>query len=209
MIRVLIADSHALMRAGLRQLFSVDSGIEVGAEAADGGTVLELLGTGDFDLVLLDLNLPGFEGVELIRRVKTRSPRLPILVLSMRAEPYTVHQALRAGALGYVTKAAEPDALLDAVRKVAAGHRHLEPALAERVIFHMDADNQVLHERLSAREMQVLRMWAKGMSIRQIAVELSVSSNTISTHKARLKAKLKLATNGELLRYVLDHGLSD
>jgi DNA-binding NarL/FixJ family response regulator len=210
MIRILIADDHALMRGGLRQLFSLAKDMEVRGEAADAGTTLEALRSGEFDLVLLDLSMPGSDGVDLIAKIKARWPRLPILVLTMRTEPYTVRRALKAGVLGYVTKDVEPDVLLDAVRKVAHGSRFLQASLAEKVVFTMEDDNQPpLHERLSARELQVLRMWSKGMSIGRIATELSVSSNTISTHKARVMAKLKMASNAELLRYVLDHGLGD
>ena len=207
MINVLIADDHAVVRGGLKQIIATTTDIVVAAEATQGSEVLERLRTGRFDLVLLDMTMPGISGVDLIRRVRAEQPSLPILVLSIHNEAQVVSRALRAGATGYVTKDSDPDVLLSAIRKLAGGGRFIDPKLVDAMVFETHSGDAPPHEVLSDREFQVLRMLAAGNSINEIAESCSLSAKTISTHKMRLMQKLGLNNNAELIRYAIRHGL--
>lgn len=208
MIRVLIADDHAIVRAGLKQVLAGADGIEVAGEAADGNEVLEHARRGGWDVLVLDMNMPGPSGVDLIKRVKAHRPEARILVLSMHAEDQFALRTLRAGAAGYLTKGSAPEVIVSAIRRVAAGGRHISRALAETLAFELDPyRDRAPHESLSERETQVLRLIASGKSIADIAETLCLSANTISTHKHRLMRKLGVANNAELLRYALQAGL--
>ncbi|MEW6704458.1 MAG: response regulator transcription factor [Pseudomonadota bacterium] len=206
--RVLIADDHAIVRGGLRRILATADDLAVVGEAASGAEALSLLAAGQADLLLLDLAMPGMNGVDLIRRVLQERPGLPILVLSMHNESQIVTSALRAGAAGYVTKDSDPEVLLAAVRKVASGGRYIDPSLVDSVVFHGANRETGPHEQLSARELQVLERIVAGLSLGSIADELRLSPKTVSTHKMRLMHKLGVATNAELLKYALRHGLT-
>ncbi|MBL1375782.1 response regulator [Zobellella iuensis] len=198
---MLIADDHTLVRESLKRLFSGTRDIVVAGEASSGDRVLELLRPGGFDLLLLDVSMPGLSGEELMRRVHRRLPELPILVLSMYDEPRVVRRKLKAGAAGYLTKDSEPEVLLAAVRKVAAGGRFIGQALAERIAFEAQSELvSLLFERLSRRERQVLRLLVEGHSLRDIAARLVISHKTVSSHKARLMQKLEVDSDAELIR---------
>lgn len=200
MIQLLIADDHALVRESLKRLFSATPDIVVAGEASSGDRVLELLRPGGFDLLLLDVSMPGLSGEELMRRVHRRLPELPILVLSMYDDPRVVRRKLKAGAAGYLTKDSEPEVLLAAVRKVAAGGRFIGQALAERIAFEEPPEPAALQlERLSRRERQVLRLLVEGHSLRDIAARLTISHKTVSSHKARLMQKLEVDSDAELI----------
>lgn len=207
MINVLIADDHAVVRGGLKQIIATTADIAVAAEAAQGAEVLESLRTGRFDLVLLDMTMPGVSGVDLIRRVRAEYASQPILVLSMHNEAQVVSRALRAGAMGYMTKDSDPDVLLSAIRKLAGGGRFIDPKLADAMVFETHSGDAPPHEVLSDREFQVLQMLAAGKSINDIAESCSLSAKTISTHKMRLMQKLGLNNNSELIRYAMRYGL--
>lgn len=208
MIRVLMADDHALVREGLKQLFSLGGEVLIAAEATAGDQVLALLGEARFDLVLLDLTMPGVSGVDLITRICTLDTAPPILVLSMHNEVQMARRALAAGAAGYLTKDSRPDVLIDAIHKVAAGVRYIDPELAQRMVLEAEVtDQRPPHELLSNREFQVLQLLANGMSINDIAQQLSISNKTVSTHKARLMQKMLLDSNAGLVRYAIAHGL--
>lgn len=207
MINVLIADDHAVVRGGLKQIIATKADIAVAAEAAQGAEVLESLRTGRFDLVLLDMTMPGVSGVDLIRRVRAEYASQPILVLSMHNEAQVVSRALRAGAMGYMTKDSDPDVLLSAIRKLAGGGRFIDPKLADAMVFETHSGDAPPHEVLSDREFQVLQMLAAGKSINDIAESCSLSAKTISTHKMRLMQKLGLNNNSELIRYAMRYGL--
>ncbi|AXE95100.1 response regulator [Paraburkholderia sp. 22099] len=207
MIHILIADDHAIVRGGLKQIIATTTDIVVAAEAAQGSEVLERLRTGQFDLMLLDMTMPGISGVDLIRRVRAEEPRLPVLVLSIHNEAQVVSRALRAGATGYVTKDSDPEVLLTAIRKLAAGGRFIDPKLVDAMVFETHSGDAPPHEILSDREFQVLRMLSAGQSINDIAESCSLSAKTISTHKMRLMQKLGLTNNAELIRYAIRHGL--
>lgn len=210
MIRVLIADDHTIVREGLKQVLAGVEGIAVAGEAADGHEVLEQVRKGGWDVLVLDMNMPGPSGVDLIKRIKVHKPEAKVLVLSMHGEDQFALRTLRAGASGYLTKGSTPDVIASAIRRIAAGGRHISPELAETLAFDLDPfRDKPPHELLSEREAQVLRMLASGKSIAEIAAQLCLSANTISTHKHRLMRKLGVSNNTELLRYALQAGLAE
>ena len=207
MIRIIIADDHAIVRGGLKQIFALTSDIVVVSEAAQSSEVLEQWRQIPCDLLLLDLTMPGVAGVDLICRLHDEKPDLPILVLSMHNEGQIVARTLRAGAAGYVTKDSEPEILLAAVRKVAAGGKYIDPALVESMIFNAGSNNDLPHDSLSERELQVLKMVAAGGPLGEIAELLHLSPKTVSMHKMRLMQKLGIDNNADLVRYATRHGL--
>lgn len=208
MIRLLIADDHAIMRSGLKQIFTLASDFSVAGEASTADDLLPLLQQHTFDLLLLDLNMPGISGVDLIQRVRKHRPDLPILVLTMHNEPQVVARALKAGANGYITKDCEPELLLAAIRKVAAGGQFIAPDLAEKMIFAAtSATSAPPHTQLSDREMEVFTLLSHGRSVGEIAAQLAISSKTVSTHKVRLFEKLDISGMADLMRYAMQHRL--
>ncbi len=208
MIRLFIADDHAIMRSGLKQIFALTPDVCVVGEAENGQQVLEVLRDITFDLLLLDLNMPGIGGAELLGRIRVHHPMLPILVLSMHNEPQIASRVLKAGANGFITKDCEPDTLLQAVRKVAAHGKYISPELAEKMVFDVASDALLPpHNQLSNREWEVLRLLAAGHGVNDIASMLAISNKTVSTHKMRLMEKLNLANLADLIRYALAHGI--
>lgn len=209
MTNILIADDHAIVRRGLRQIVATSADITVSAEAADGAEVLDKLRRNPIDLLLLDMNMPGISGLDLIGRVRIEWPALGILVLSMHNEAQVASRALKAGASGYITKDSDPDILMTAIRKVAQGGRFIDPSLVDAIVFRAhNAGDEPPHEILSNREYQVLQRLAAGESINDIARTLSLSAKTISTHKVRLMRKLGLDTNIDLARYAIKHSVA-
>lgn len=208
MINILIADDHAIVRGGLKQIIATTADIAITAEAAQGSEVIEKVRNCRVDLLVLDMTMPGISGVDLIRRVRAEQPALPILVLSIHNEAQVVSRALRAGATGYVTKDSDPEVLLAAIRKLAAGGRFIDPKLVDAIIFEAHSGDAPPHETLTDREFQVLQMLTSGKSINDIAETLALSAKTISTHKMRLMQKLGLGNNAELIRYAIRHGLA-
>jgi DNA-binding NarL/FixJ family response regulator len=209
MIRVVIGDDHTLMREGLKQLLQAE-GLEVVAEACDGNEVIERVRSTDFDVLLLDLSMPGKSGLELIKWVREMRPKLRILVLSMHSERQYAIRAIRAGASGYLTKESAPSQLVAAIQKVAAGGAFVSPAVAEMLALEgFRAGDGPAHASLSDREYQVFRLLVAGLSVTDIAERLNLSSKTISTHKARLMEKMAIGSSAELVRYAITHGLVD
>ena len=207
MIRILVADDHALVRGGIRQIVATTADLEVAGEATRGPEVLDKVRGGDYQLLLLDMTMPGISGIDLIRHLKAARPELPILVLSMHNEGQVVLRALHAGAAGYVTKDSEPEILLAAIRKVAGGGRFIDPTLVDVVVFASGGADAPPHELLSDREFEVLQLLAGGRSLNEIAATLNISAKTISTHKMRLMQKLGLNNNADLVRYAVRHEL--
>ncbi|KQR78380.1 LuxR family transcriptional regulator [Burkholderia sp. Leaf177] len=207
MISIFIADDHAIVRSGLKQIVATTTDIQVVGEAAHGADVVDKLRACQVDLLMLDMTMPGISGMDLIRRVRAEQPALPILVLSIHNEGQVVSRALRAGATGYVTKDSDLEVLLAAIRKLAAGGRFIDPKLVDAIVFDAPSNDGPPHEILSDREFQVLQMLAAGSSINDIADALSLSAKTISTHKMRLMQKLGLNNNSEMIRYAVRHGL--
>lgn len=208
MIRVLLADDHALMREGLKQLFEYAEDIEVGGEAANGEEVLALLQQNNYDLLLLDVTMPGLHGAELIARIRQRPDCPPILMLSMHCETQIAKRNLKAGAAGYITKDSAPHDLMDAMRRVAAGGRYLSPKLAERMAFETgDAVTNLPHALLTERELHILCLLVSGCKASKVAEELGISVKTVSAHKAHIKNKMSIDNDAMLMRYAVENGL--
>ncbi|WP_248799863.1 response regulator [Pseudomonas sp. MWU13-2105] len=208
MIRLMVADDHRIMREGLKQLFALVKDFCVVAEAENGAQVLDLLRHTEIDILLLDMTMPGSSGEDLIGRIHAHYPKLPILILSMHNEAHIAQRALRAGASGYMTKDHDPETLLAAIRKVGGGGRYLDPELAEQIALQSSGlSPESPSQALSAREFQILRMLAQGLSVNQIAEQLVISNKTVSTHKTRLMEKMCFTTSTDLVRYALSQGL--
>lgn len=210
MIRILIADDHAIVRQGLKQILAGAPDMCVEGEAANGYEALEAVRRGGWDIVLLDITMPGLSGLDLIKRIKLEMPSQKVLVLSMHAEDQFAVRALKAGAAGYLTKDSAPDRLIAAIRKAAAGGRYVSTQLAERLAAELDpyADRPAV-ESLSDREHQVLRLLASGKGLTEIAHELSLSVKTVSTHKTRIMQKLGVRNNAGLFQYAAKEGLAE
>jgi len=204
MIRVLIADDHKIVRDGLKRILSSASDMEIAAEAANGDEALARVKADDFDVALIDMSMPGLAGMDLIKRLKIEKPKLRILVLSMHGEHQYAARALKAGAAGYLNKDSASEALLGAIRKVAAGGVHISEAAAASLL---QAGDKAPHEALSDREFQVLRLLVEGLGPTDIAERLHLSVKTVSTHKTRILEKLNLGSTAELVRYALEQKL--
>lgn len=205
MIRIAIVDDHALMRAGVKQIIASTDEMIVVAEATQGAEAMELVRNTPCDVLVLDMFVPGSGGAELIGRIHAERPSLPILVLSMNNESEFVSRALKAGAAGYVTKYSEPEVLLAALRKLAAGENFIDPAMVNQLVFEPLRAQDQPHQSLSNREYHVLQMFAQGKNATQMAKALQLSTKTISTHKTNIKDKLGLRTDVDLLRYAIEH----
>ena len=196
------------MREGLKQLLANEADFVVVAEAADGHEVLKLVRASDFDVVLLDMSMPGKSGIELIKQLKTEKPRLRLLVLSMHQENQYAVRAIKAGASGYLTKDSAPTQLVSAIRKVAAGGAFITADVAEQLaLAAMPNVAGLPHTALSDREYEVFQLLVSGVSVSDIADRLNVSVKTVSTHKARLMEKMGIGNQAELIRYALRHRL--
>ena len=210
MIRVLIVDDHAIVRRGLRQIVAETGDIVVNGEAETGSQAIKTARQEDFDVMLLDISLPDKNGIEVLKQIKKEQPKLAVLMLSMHGEREFAVRALKAGASGYLTKQSAPAQLVTAIRHVAAGKKYVSPALAEELANAMGVDiEKPLHETLSDREFQTLRLIASGKTLSGISAELCLSPKTISVYRSRLLEKLKLLNNSELTRYAIKNRLVD
>jgi DNA-binding NarL/FixJ family response regulator len=210
MIRVVIADDHTLVREGLKQLLRAAGGIDVIGEARDGHDVLKIVRESDFDVLLLDMSMPGKSGMELIKQVKSEKPRMRILVLSMHQEHQYAVRAIKSGASGYLTKDSASTQLVSAIEKVAGGGAFISAEVAEQLALGAMPQSEGLpHTALSDREYQVFRMLVSGQAVTAIADELNLSVKTVSTHKARLMEKMGIDNQAELVRYAIRHRLVD
>ncbi|MBK7422270.1 MAG: response regulator transcription factor [Propionivibrio sp.] len=209
MIRILIADDHTLMRDGLKQILATAGDMVVAGEASDGFQTIDQVRGGDWDLLLLDMSMPGRSGVELIKQIKAEKPRLPILVLSMHKESEYAVRSIRAAPPGICARTVHPRQLLNAIREVAAGGRFIIPDLASDLAFSLiQRDDQPLHAALSDREYMILRKLTAGRGISEIA-QLNLSAKTVSTYKARVLQKMEMSSVADLIRYGLKHDLLD
>lgn len=207
-IRLMVVDDHVIMREGLKQIFLLDERLVVVAEAGNGTQVMEGLRSEEVDLLLLDMSMPGLCGEDLITRIHLQYPRLPILILTMYSEPQIARRVLKCGALGYITKDNDPETLLAAIHRVARGQRFIDHVLAEQIVFdEYTQAGEVLHERLTAREMQIMLMLARGEGVNHIAEALAISNKTVSTHKSRLMDKMMFTTNADIVKYAISHRL--
>ena len=210
MIRVVIADDHRILREGLKQLLQSAPDLTVVGEAGDGHEVLAQVRGTDFDVLLLDMSMPGKSGMELIRQVKAERPKLRVLVLSMHEEHQYAVRSIRAGASGYLTKESAALELVAPIHKVEGGGEYISPEVAaQQVLASMPRAEGPPHTLLSDREYQVFRRLVAGAAVTQIAGDLNLSVKTVSTHKARLMEKLGVGNQAELIHYALKHRLSD
>jgi DNA-binding NarL/FixJ family response regulator len=208
MIKLLVADDHTIVRKGIEQIIEETSDIRVADQACNGQEVLEKVSKNDYDLVLLDIFMPGRDGLEILKELKSRKPKLGVLMLSMYPEEQYAVRALKSGASGYLTKESAPDELIAAIRKVSSGHKYVSMSLAEKLAFELEAPgDHPLHEKLSDREYRIMCMLASGKRQTEIADELSLSIKTINTYRARLLKKMNMATNAEITRYAIDNKL--
>ena len=210
MIRVLLADDHAMVRAGLREILEGTGDIEIAAEATNGQEALNAVRSGQFDVAVLDLSMPGRSGIELIKLIKEEQPKLRVLILTMHSEEQYAVRALRAGASGYLTKESAADELVAAVRRIASGGAYISPETAQRLVLDSGgARTELPHNALSNREYEVFRMIVAGRSVTEIGAALNLSVKTISTHKSRILEKMGLASQADLVRYAVKHNLLD
>jgi two-component system, NarL family, invasion response regulator UvrY len=207
MLDIIVCDDHPVVRQGLARIIQESFSVARVREADSGQALLDLLREQPSDLVLLDVTMPGRGGIDVLRQVKQERPRLPVLVLSVHPADHYAVRALRAGASGYLTKDLAAGELVDAVRLVTQGQRYLTPAVADRLADALEHSDRLPHEELSDREFQVLGLLGAGRKVRQIADELCLSYNTISTYRSRILTKLGVETDAQLVRYALQHGL--
>jgi two-component system, NarL family, invasion response regulator UvrY len=209
-MRVLIADDHPIFRAGLKEVLAKSAEVELIGEADNGQKALELARKQHWDVVLLDITMPGKDGIETLRELRREQPKLPILVLSAHPEDQLALRLIKSGAAGYLTKDKAPEVLLAAIRKVLTGGQYLSESLTDRAIFEIRSKTKdSFHESLSEREHQVLLGIAAGKTLQQIAKELFLSVTTVSTYRARLCEKMNMKTNSELIRYAMQNKLVD
>ncbi|HEY3539094.1 MAG TPA: response regulator transcription factor RqpR [Trinickia sp.] len=210
-LRIMLADDHAIVRQGVRQLLLNHSVAREVVEADNGAQALMGVDAGEpFDLVLLDISLPDMNGVEVLKRMKRRAPRTPVMMFSMFREDQYAVRSLKAGASGYLSKTVTAAQMIEAIRQVAAGRKYVSPALAEALAEYVSFDgDQLPHEKLSDREYQTLCMLASGKRLTDIAHTLSLSVKTVSVYRTRLLEKMKLRNNAELTYYVMSNRLVD
>lgn len=208
MIKILIADDHAIVRKGLKQILSETSDLLVADETGDGREVMNKVYKNNYDVVLLDIAMPGRSGLEVLAEIKKNKTDLPVLILSMHPEEQYAVRALRTGAAGYLTKESAPEELIKAIRKVAGGGKYVSASLAETLASAIKMDDEKLrHETLSNREFQVLCMVGSGKTVKQISEELSLSVKTISTYRCRILNKMNMKNNAELTYYAIQNRL--
>jgi len=206
-MKILLADDHAVVRHGLRQILTDAFKRATYGEARNAQEALDLVWKQEWDVVVLDITMPGRSGLEVLREIKQSKPRLPVLVLSMHPENQFAVRVLKCGAAGYMTKESAPEELVGAVKKVLAGGRYVSNALAENLAASLSANQKAPQEKLSDREFQVLRLIASGKMVTDIARELSLSVKTISTYRSRILDKMGMKNNAELMHYAIQNRL--
>jgi two-component system invasion response regulator UvrY len=208
MLKILIADDHAIVRQGLQQIVTETQDMTVAGEASNGQELLNKINEGDYDVVVLDITMPHRNGMDVLREIRTKWPRLPVLMLSIHPEEHYALRALKAGASGYLTKESAPEELVVAIRKVSRSGKYISPSLAEKLAFDLEVGReQAPHEVLSDREYQVLCMIASGKTVMEVAQELTLSEKTISTYRSRILEKMKMKNNAELTYYAIKNQL--
>ena len=208
MVKVFVADDHAIVRQGLKQIVADIDDIEVVGEAGSGRETLDLLSKQDCDVVLLDISMPDKSGLDVLKDLKKLRPRLKVLMLTMHPEEQYAIRALRAGAYGYLTKESAPDELVSAIRKVASGSRYISETLAIKLADQLvTPTEELLHQGLSDREFQIMLMIASGKKANEIADALLLAKTTISTYRHRILRKMKMSSNAEIARYAIENRL--
>ena len=208
-MRILIADDHAIVRKGIKQLLAEEYPSATIAEVGDSESLIAKTSTENWDVVICDLDMPGRSGLDAMQQIKATHPKLPVLIMSIHPEEQYARRLLKAGAAGYLSKDAATEDLAKAVRQVLLGRKYISPAVAQIIADDVaqDRGDKALHESLSNREFEIFKLIASGMSVSEIADKLTLSSPTISTHRARILAKMNMRTNSELTRYALNNKL--
>jgi len=208
MIKILIADDHAIVREGLKQIVAETSDMMVADEASSGHEVLDKVRSNEYTVVVLDISMPGGDGLNILKQIKKEKLKLPVLVLSVHPEEQYAVRVLKAGAAGYLTKESAPGELISAIRRVSSGRKYVSSLLAEKLAFDLQSEGETsLHETLSDREFQVMCMIASGKRVKDIGEELCLSVKTISTYRSRILEKMRMKNSAELTHYALKHGL--
>ncbi|UCH80884.1 MAG: response regulator transcription factor [Nitrospiraceae bacterium] len=208
MIQILIADDHEMFREGIKRICEDNPDLVVAGEASTGNEVLDKVVESDYDLLLLDIAMPGLNGLDTLKQLKTLKPRLRVLVLSMYPEDEYAMRAIKAGAAGYLTKAKASRELMEAIKKISHGGNYINASVAEKLLFDTKSETSVpLHKTLSDREYQILNMIVRGMKVSEIAEDLSLSVKTVSTYKVRILNKMEMKSTAELVKYALEHDL--
>jgi len=207
MIRIIIADDHAVVRKGLKQIFDETLDLVVTGEANSGHELLEKIREYEYDVVILDISMPGKDGLDTLKELKVIHPDLPVLIFTIYPEEQYAVRVLKAGASGYINKESEPEFLIEAIRKVSRGRKYISPYLAELLASNLEGGDSPIHELLSDREYQVMCMIASGKTATDIAKELSLSINTISTYRIRILEKMSMKNNAEITHYALKNRL--
>jgi len=203
-MKILICDDHEIVRVGIRYMLQQLPGVTLIKEAGDGREVLDSLKNGDFDIVVLDISLPGISGLEVLQRIKAKWKRTNVLMLSIYPQEQYAIRALKLGASGYLTKDVASEELLVAVKKIAMGGKYISPSLAENLAFYLDNETNIqCHDILSKRELEIMIELANGKSLQEIGNELFISNKTVSTYRTRIMRKMKLSKNAELTKYCL------
>jgi len=208
MLKILIADDHPVVRRGLKQIIAEAADMAVTDEATNGWEVLSKVGAGNYDVVVLDITMPGKDGMDVLAQLKYEKPGLPVLMLSMHPEEQFALRALRAGASGYLTKESAQDELVAAIRKVSSGGKYVSSSLAEKLASVVEKGERLPHGTLSSREFEVMRLLASGKTVTEIAGALSLSVKTISTYRSRILKKMQMKNNAELTRYAVNNRLA-
>ena len=208
-IKVLVADDHEIVRQGLKTIISEHSDLSIAGEAENGNQVLKILKKTKVDVVLLDFDMPEKNGLDTLIELKALYPKLPVMILSIFPEDHYGTRFLKAGASGYLQKSSATDQLIDAIRKVFNGGKYISSALTDKLVTGLNKDKeQFLHESLTDREFQVFRLLATGKKLKELADELCLSINTISTYRSRILQKMDLKSNADVIRYAIENGLS-
>ncbi len=210
MIKIIIADDHSVVRKGLKQIFEETMDLVVAGEASSGYELLDKVRQEDFDVVILDISMPGKDGLDTLKELKNEKPNLPVLIFTIYPEEQYAVRVLKAGASGYINKETDPEEIINAIRKVSTGRKYISQFLAELLASNLELSGEApLHESLSDREFQVMCLIASGKTATDIAKELSLSINTISTYRIRILEKMGMKNNAELTHYAVKNGLVD
>jgi two-component system invasion response regulator UvrY len=209
MIKVLIADDHAIVRQGLKQILAEATEISVTGEAANGVDAARLARTGDYDVVVLDVSMPDRNGLDVLKQIKKDAPQLPVLMLSMHPEDQLGVRSIKEGAAGYLSKQSAPEQLIAAIQQVASGRKYISSLLAEQLANAIGGGDAALHDTLSTREYQTLCMIASGKTLTAVGESLKISVKTVSVYRARLLEKMHMKNNAEITHYAIRHNLID